>query len=1732
MDEETLRLVLEVYDKASPGLQKATHELKKVADQAEKTQRLVNSVLTGNNPRDPHTGRFVSPASLAGASGPQMMAEAARKIRANNAEEARLRSAQLAKEKTQRDLMHASALQALAAEKRVRDAELSEEKRRRDLMHMSAVQAIKAEDRERRRAEAEEKRRRGLMHDSAMQALKAEDRLRKQHEEMQRNRNQAFGNVLGGAQGIIGGVGRIAGSVLSFGGQLLRVGGWALDFGKMVISGVVDTLHEAEKVALVTAGALAAIMAVTAKAGLEFNTFKENTLFTLEALTKSAGRASDIFKHAFQVAIPAKFTFEEVLDGFRSMEAFGIRVNNQFKNTKHTVGEIAVALAQGMDKPLQQVTRFLGNLSQGRLLLQQAAPLGLARPTLQKYGVEFDSHGSAKNREQLLAAALEAAADKWGSLLDKMSNTYEARLDSMVSLTRMFSGKITEGLFESLKGAYGKVADLMKQMIEPEALVNGVKVSADKAKAHVKEVQQELDNLRAQQQEYSGGNYSPELRSETADKIKDQEQALREAQGTFAAVKKELGPVYSLVEALKTPFDLLGEAINKAAGELPDFANWLSQVLTKDKIIDFLSEVASMVEVMYDDIKEFLDYASGGNGLVGLWENFRNFAVDAIDFVMEAWTEFTANVEFLAKTAPELWKMFLKAAAELKSLLEVIVGLMILSFGAQIVSGVAQVGKGVWDLGKGIKGIYDWLKAIGGLGGVAGALRGVGGGIAGGIARGAGAIARGAGAFADSAVGAVAVPFAVAAAGIAGGNALSEADDKRHGRSHVGFIDAVKSMNPLHNPDDDGKAESEKMIREWKARRRAAGKPTELAAGYSLGTRKGPSLVDRALDAISTRAEAAELPHAASTLGRGKASQKSVALTFDDGPHPGKTDRILDTLKKNGVKATFFVTGQQAEKHPDLIRRMAAEGHTIGNHTYSHQYLQRQTPAQVAAEYDRTSRIVQGITGKRPTLARPPGFHYRPEDLETAGRLGMTTVFGDSSVAEGGRIKNPGGMASSVIQRQRNGTINVMHDADLGTPEMVDRTIKGLRQRGYSFTTPDKMMAGGVSPSMAAPGGLSHREAAYHAAVAAKQVASQAHPITPEMFQRPVPVAGQFHPLMRPVPAAPEVHPASQSHPHGPSAWSRVGGFFHGLMTAIGNAGSPGQPGQVADHPAVKAAEATKKIAHETHQIAKETRHATAHAAGRARSSTPSEDTIDAIKGVGKQVPDHHFSGPLGFVQDIGRAALGTGAKTGEDLVPPELKDWNERRKAFVQGQMDGFHGRVQRRRDRGEKKAAWKKRFGGMTGGKMDPMADGDEDNGMPPSSIIGGRVTGDGSNVGFDSATGFYGFPVKPPDADEASAQIEAYEGRFRKMDKNDRAEARTQLLGLYHQKLSGEQGQVQTAMEEAKRTQKQTADGQLVDKDDADKKKDIIDYWKKVQATWKTEADIEDINKDAIDARTDRMKEANQARMEATEAQIALLPDSQQAAARAASEIPLLTEKQRIILGKMKQVKEGTKEHLELETEYYKTQKTINDMRADAADESAKQAFEGPKRQFGTLKRLIGMLPKGAQKGAMQALLAPRIKQAFQAAGMERDPVKRQEKLLEVADMFAELKESKKGGDPFGGVFDKAMQGERQQAIDQYRTMVGHGKGRGKHIPSATESMFNNQSRRGHMTGAEAGIFAAMSPFAPSPGGVGGGSAFSKDRYTQVILNLPANASEQQIADAIMRVLQNQMQGDLGR
>jgi peptidoglycan-N-acetylglucosamine deacetylase len=189
----------------------------------------------------------------------------------------------------------------------------------------------------------------------------------------------------------------------------------------------------------------------------------------------------------------------------------------------------------------------------------------------------------------------------------------------------------------------------------------------------------------------------------------------------------------------------------------------------------------------------------------------------------------------------------------------------------------------------------------------------------------------------------------------------------------------------------------------------------------------------------------------------GDGGRKMVAITFDDGPHPAYTLRLLAILKQYNAKATFFVVGERARQYPELIRAEVAAGDNVGNHTYHHVNLTKIPSEYVAAEMKACGSVIRHITGRAPHLFRPPGGDYNHQVASVADVLGYTMVLWSN---DPGDYASPGSqvIASRVLGNIHNGSIVLIHDGIDQTIEVLPRILKTLDERGYDCVTVDELL--------------------------------------------------------------------------------------------------------------------------------------------------------------------------------------------------------------------------------------------------------------------------------------------------------------------------------------------------------------------------------------------------------------------------------------------------------------------------------------------------------------------------------------------------------------------------------------------------------------------------------------------------------------------------------------------------
>lgn len=183
-----------------------------------------------------------------------------------------------------------------------------------------------------------------------------------------------------------------------------------------------------------------------------------------------------------------------------------------------------------------------------------------------------------------------------------------------------------------------------------------------------------------------------------------------------------------------------------------------------------------------------------------------------------------------------------------------------------------------------------------------------------------------------------------------------------------------------------------------------------------------------------------------------------VAMTFDDGPHPTHTPRLLDMLAERNLKATFYLIGNRVVQYPAIARRIADEGHEIGNHSWSHPFLNRLSDGAVIREIDQTTSAIFQVTGRPPVTFRPPygAFTSRQRTLLHANRTLPTILW--SVDPQDWRRPGASVVANRILQHTRQGGIILSHDIHRGTIDAMPRTFDGLAGRGLRFVTVSQIL--------------------------------------------------------------------------------------------------------------------------------------------------------------------------------------------------------------------------------------------------------------------------------------------------------------------------------------------------------------------------------------------------------------------------------------------------------------------------------------------------------------------------------------------------------------------------------------------------------------------------------------------------------------------------------------------------
>jgi len=180
-----------------------------------------------------------------------------------------------------------------------------------------------------------------------------------------------------------------------------------------------------------------------------------------------------------------------------------------------------------------------------------------------------------------------------------------------------------------------------------------------------------------------------------------------------------------------------------------------------------------------------------------------------------------------------------------------------------------------------------------------------------------------------------------------------------------------------------------------------------------------------------------------------------VALTFDDGPWPETTERLLDGLQERGVKATFFLIGEQVEAMEDVVLRMAGEGHQIGNHTWSHVRLDQTSFAAGLEELEKTDNALSNLLGEGAYWIRPP-WGFISEELRGAVDVPLIHWSVDP---EDWRVLDSGKVFSAVCHAAPAGDIVLLHDTYMSSVEAALAIVDALAAEGVSFVTVEELFA-------------------------------------------------------------------------------------------------------------------------------------------------------------------------------------------------------------------------------------------------------------------------------------------------------------------------------------------------------------------------------------------------------------------------------------------------------------------------------------------------------------------------------------------------------------------------------------------------------------------------------------------------------------------------------------------------
>ncbi|NUN94732.1 MAG: polysaccharide deacetylase family protein [Candidatus Omnitrophica bacterium] len=189
-----------------------------------------------------------------------------------------------------------------------------------------------------------------------------------------------------------------------------------------------------------------------------------------------------------------------------------------------------------------------------------------------------------------------------------------------------------------------------------------------------------------------------------------------------------------------------------------------------------------------------------------------------------------------------------------------------------------------------------------------------------------------------------------------------------------------------------------------------------------------------------------------SLLWAGSPQKQAVALTFDDGPIPGKTDAVLAILREQGIKATFFMVGERVQASPDLARQVALEGHDIGNHSQTHRNLTKLGSGEVIRELNRCQDAIAETLGFKPTLFRAPYGAANMTTLAALSHLSLSAVFWSIDTRDW-KAQSEAEVQNSALKGIKNGDVILFHEHSRYTVGALPGIISAIREKGFAFET-------------------------------------------------------------------------------------------------------------------------------------------------------------------------------------------------------------------------------------------------------------------------------------------------------------------------------------------------------------------------------------------------------------------------------------------------------------------------------------------------------------------------------------------------------------------------------------------------------------------------------------------------------------------------------------------------------